>query len=195
MSASQQYYPGYYPTTTLPITMNGKSPYYSTAQSQYAYRTTSVSPPERAESSTTSGMHSAVPSYSNSATSSSYAGSASDYESSGSSAGGVDLHDYIADRFTGAFDPLPLDHSLATQAQTSGKLNAKHRELMDLQALAQRRLASTRANFADGMRAAKDVKRDLDWTQKRVTALKSKAERKHPTEYRNAKNRYPSPEY
>ncbi len=50
----------------------------------------------------------------------------------------------------------------------SGELNAKHRELLELQALAQRRLKGTRANFADGMKAAKEVKRDLDWTQKRV---------------------------
>lgn len=51
----------------------------------------------------------------------------------------------------------------------SGELNAKHRELIELQALAQRRLKSTRANFADGMQAAKEVKRDLEWTQKRVS--------------------------
>lgn len=51
----------------------------------------------------------------------------------------------------------------------SGELNAKHRELLELQALAQRRLKGTRANFADGMKAAKEVKRDLEWTQKRVT--------------------------
>lgn len=51
----------------------------------------------------------------------------------------------------------------------SGELNAKHRELLELQALAQRRLKSSRANFADGMKAAKEVKRDLDWTQKRVS--------------------------
>ena len=55
------------------------------------------------------------------------------------------------------------------QISSSGELNAKHRELLELQALAQRRLKGTRANFADGMKAAKEVKRDLDWTQKRVT--------------------------
>ena len=50
----------------------------------------------------------------------------------------------------------------------SGVLNAKNRELLELQALAQRRLKSSRANFADGMKAAKEVKKDLEWTQKRV---------------------------
>ncbi|MCJ1228744.1 hypothetical protein MMC12_005405, partial [Toensbergia leucococca] len=56
-----------------------------------------------------------------------------------------------------------------------------------------RRLKGTRANFADGMKAAKEVKRDLEWTQKRVTALKSKAERKYPKQYRAASERYPAP--
>lgn len=50
----------------------------------------------------------------------------------------------------------------------SGELNAKQRELAELQALAQRRLKSTRANLADGMKAAKEVRRDLEWTQKKV---------------------------
>jgi len=98
----------------------------------------------------------------------------------------------LNDRLSNAVDPLPLDRSLARQAQTSGELNAKHRELLELQALAQRRLKSTRANFADGMNAAKEVKRDLDWTQKRVTALKSKAEQKYPTQYRTASQQYPA---
>lgn len=54
------------------------------------------------------------------------------------------------------------------QQYRSGELNAKQRELMELQAMAQRRLKGTRANLADGMKAAKEVRRDLEWTQKRV---------------------------
>ncbi len=50
----------------------------------------------------------------------------------------------------------------------SGELNAKQRELAELQALAQRRLKSTRANLADGMKAASEVRRDLEWSSKRV---------------------------
>lgn len=109
---------------------------------------------------------------------------------------------------------------------SSGELNAKHRELLELQALAQRRLKGTRANFADGMKAAKEVKRDLDWTQKRVkyvpdprpctvvvvpvptyaksdcialltnlapSTLKTKTERKYPSQYKAASGRYPAP--
>lgn len=50
----------------------------------------------------------------------------------------------------------------------SGELNAKNQELLALQAEARRRLARTRANFAEGMKAAKEVQRDLEWTQKKV---------------------------
>lgn len=52
-----------------------------------------------------------------SAASSSYAGSSGEYDST-SSANGVDMQEYMQDRFTGAFDPLPLDRTLAVQAQT-----------------------------------------------------------------------------
>jgi len=55
------------------------------------------------------------------------------------------------------------------QATRSGQLNAKTRQLMELQALAQSRLAAAQANFAQGMKTAKEVQRDLEWTQKRVT--------------------------
>ena len=51
----------------------------------------------------------------------------------------------------------------------SGLLNAKNRELQDLQALAQQRLAKSRARLAEGYQDAKEVKRDLEWTQKRVS--------------------------
>lgn len=107
------YQQSYYQTTSLPISVPTKQPaYYSTPQT-YGY---AVSPPEVADSVTTgTGTygHSAY-----SATSSSYAGSASgDYDST-SSANGVDMQEYMQDRFSGAFDPLPLDRTLVKQAQT-----------------------------------------------------------------------------
>ena len=51
----------------------------------------------------------------------------------------------------------------------SGHLNAKHRELLELQAKAQARLAKTRARFAQGLEDAREVRNDLEWTQKKVT--------------------------
>ncbi|KAG5986777.1 hypothetical protein E4U43_005363, partial [Claviceps pusilla] len=66
----------------------------------------------------------------------------------------------------------------------SGKLNAKHRELVELQKQAQARLAKTRERFQDEMRDAREVR-----------SLQAKASRKHPKEYRKARERYPSPEY
>lgn len=73
---------------------------------------------------------------------------------------------------------IPAEHTpessfpkggLTWKLRRSGELNAKTRELMQLQALARERLAATQRNFADGMKAAKEVQRDLDWTQKRVS--------------------------
>jgi len=64
-----------------------------------------------------------------------------------------------------------------------------------LQASAQRRLKSSRANFEDGVKAAKEVKRDLEWTQRKVTSLKSKAERKDPERLRRAERKYRDDEY
>ncbi|TQN72907.1 Biogenesis of lysosome-related organelles complex 1 subunit KXD1 [Colletotrichum shisoi] len=161
--------------------------------------TYSVSPPETDES-VSSGTG---PSYSNSGYSggysvanSSYAGSNSgDFESTHHSASGVDFNDYMQDRFAQTFDPIPLDRNIAVQAQTSGKLNAKHRELLELQKKAQARLAKTRERFNAGYRDAQDVRADLEWTQKKVSSLKSKTSRKHTKEYNKARARYPSPEY
>jgi hypothetical protein len=48
-------------------------------------------------------------------------------------------------------------------------LNAKHRELLELQAKAQARLAKTRARFAQGLEDAREVHADLEWTQKKVS--------------------------
>lgn len=114
MSTTHAYYPSY-PSASLPINMPQKSGYYPQyhTPSHHLYGRVSVSPPEAPESVTTSG----VASYEPSATSSSYAGSASDYDSSASTTG-VDLMEYMGDRLQGAFDQMPLDRSLAKQAQT-----------------------------------------------------------------------------
>ncbi|KAK3371829.1 hypothetical protein B0T24DRAFT_531411 [Lasiosphaeria ovina] len=164
--------------------------YYASGDSTY-----SVSPPEDLDASVTSG--SGVASYGHSgfsATTSSYAGSSQgEYDSAGS-ANGVDLNEYMQDRFADTFNPIPLDKCTATQAQASGLLNAKHRELLELQAKAQARLAKSRARFTQGLEDAREVRNDLEWTQKKVTSLKTKASKKHSKEYTKARARYPSPD-
>ncbi|PHH83817.1 hypothetical protein CDD82_6 [Ophiocordyceps australis] len=147
---------------SMPMAVPPKGNQYPTL-TQY-----SLSPPESEDSITSA---SGVASYSNSgfsASCSSYMGSSSaDFDSSGS-ASGVDFQEYMQERFANSFNPIPLDRSMAVQAQTSGKLNAKHRELLDLQKQAQARLAKTRERFQDGMRDAREVRADLEWTQKKV---------------------------
>ncbi|KAI5848910.1 hypothetical protein BZA05DRAFT_89990 [Tricharina praecox] len=122
--------------------------------------------------------------------SSSYAGSAEDESLAG---GEVDMVDMLTQRLAGAFDPLQLDRSLAMQAQTSGMLNSKTRELIALQEEAQARLAETRRSFVEGMKIAKEVKADLDYVHRKVRVLKQKTERKYPVEYNMARDRIPPP--
>jgi len=219
------YYQHQYPLTgSLPVSVHGKSPQQTYARHERtpsAYSQISASPPERPDSVSTSsaGLYSAA--------SSSYAGS--EYDSYTTGATSVDLLDYMSDRLSQAYNPIPLDRNLAKQAQMyvsrlihmndlhelmfsdgSGELNAKTRELLALQAQARARLAKTRANFAEGMKAAKDVQRDLEWTQRKVryvarltrhtvrssnrssSALNARAAAKYPDQYRAARERCPS---
>lgn len=98
-------------TPSLPLKMPGKSPYYTSVAKPAPYTRATISPPSAGSSVNTS----AVPSL----TSGSYAGSASgDHDSSDSGAHGVDLIDMMSTRLGNAVNPLPLDRSLARQAQT-----------------------------------------------------------------------------
>lgn len=102
----------YQPTGSLPVSVPGKQP-----QQQYpvrhnrnssGYSHYSASPPERPESVSTSGagLYSSA--------SSQYA--SSEYDSS-SGATSVDLLDYMNDRLSQTYNPIPLDRNLAKQAQ------------------------------------------------------------------------------
>ena len=109
---STSYY-HYQPTGSLPVGVPTKAsqqpftPRY--VPTSPGFSQLSASPPERAESVSTAGtgLYSAA--------SSSYAGS--DYEVSTTAGTSVDLLDYMNGRLSQAYDPLPLDRSLAKQAQ------------------------------------------------------------------------------
>ena len=89
----------------------GKGAHYTPLSQPAPYHRPSVSPPQAGSSVNAS----AVPSL----TSGSYAGSAaSDYEQGHGTSSGVDLLDMLNDRLATAVDPLPLDRSMARQAQT-----------------------------------------------------------------------------
>lgn len=122
MASYSQYYATAVP---IPSKEDHYAGYYA-ADSAY-----SVSPPEDLhEASVTSGVPSygcsSSGSYSVGMTDSTYgddgssAGLGYDWDggSSAISASGVDFNDYIQDRFADSFDPIPLDRSLAVQAQT-----------------------------------------------------------------------------
>lgn len=102
----------YQPTGSLPVNVPGKSPQQPYAgrhqRNSSAFSQLSASPPERPESVSSSGggLYSAA--------SSQYA--SSEYDSS-SGATSVDLLDYMNDRLSQAYNPVPLDKNLARQAQ------------------------------------------------------------------------------
>ncbi|EXJ67707.1 uncharacterized protein A1O5_09053 [Cladophialophora psammophila CBS 110553] len=148
---------------TLPITMpSGKAPVYSYPQSRV------LDSPELPETGTSYGG--SRPSAGSYSVRSSYAPS---HHSSGDcdsyAHAGVDVVDMLSDKMNAAFDPIRMDRSLAKQAQTSGELNAKQRELQELQAMAQRRLKSARVNFAEGVEAIKEARRDVEYTTKKIS--------------------------
>ncbi|EAS32398.3 uncharacterized protein CIMG_03422 [Coccidioides immitis RS] len=155
-------------TSSLPINMPSKAP---TSASYFPISRVSGSPPEISDVSTTTG-------------------SASDFDVSSSGYSGVDVIDTLNDRMSNVFDSSRLDTGIAKQTQISGQLNAKQRELLELQALMQRRVKGARANFAEGIKAAKETKSDLEWTHKRISSMKAKAERSLPSEYRSAHTKY-----
>ncbi|THY11241.1 hypothetical protein D6D01_08989 [Aureobasidium pullulans] len=170
---------------TAPWVVSTKTSAYTAASQPYqpspVYGQPYQPPPSRSESITTGGGSYSIPSRAQSV--SSYSGSESNSP--------VDALGYMGERLNRVMDPTPLDRSLAVQAQRSGELNAKTRELQALQALAQSRLKSARRNFADGIQAAKDVQRDLEWTQGRVGALNQRAAQRWPAQYATASSRFP----
>lgn len=93
---------------------------------------------------------------------------------------------YLEDCFTSAFDPSRLDRAIATQAQTSGMINAKSSEIEHLQLRAQQRLKELKEFFVEGVKNAKAVQKDLEWIQRRATLLTRKAKTMYPIEYNQA---------
>jgi biogenesis of lysosome-related organelles complex 1 subunit KXD1 len=107
---SSSYYQ-YQPTGSLPVNVPGKQPQQQSRHNRNSsgYSQYSVSPPEQPESVSTSGggLYSSA--------SSQYAGS--EYDSSSGGATSVDLLDYMNDRLSQAYNPIPLDRSTAQQAK------------------------------------------------------------------------------
>ncbi len=113
-SYSPQYAPQYYATGALPIPPSKghyQSPSYYPSGGESTY---SVSPPEDLDASVSSASG-----YGNSySVTASYAGSSQGEYDTTASAGGIDLSEYMQERFAATFDPLALDKCTAKQAQT-----------------------------------------------------------------------------
>ncbi|KAK9237634.1 hypothetical protein V1525DRAFT_403333 [Lipomyces kononenkoae] len=99
--------------------------------------------------------------------------------------------EYVTDKILQAFDGMLLDRAVVVQAQSSGLLNAKARELEQLQELASTRLQQTRISYTEGMKVVREVQKDLKWVQRHVDALKKKVSEKYPEEYSEAREIIP----
>ncbi|KAK9371299.1 hypothetical protein V1509DRAFT_614252 [Lipomyces kononenkoae] len=99
--------------------------------------------------------------------------------------------EYVTDKILQAFDGMLLDRAVVVQAQSSGLLNAKARELEQLQELADTRLQQTRISYTEGMKVVREVQKDLRWVQRHVDALKKKISAKYPEEYSEAREIIP----
>jgi len=187
MASTSYSYDGYYPMSSQPIAMPQKSSDYLASYDPVDYRISS-SPPEAPDSGTTSG----ITSYDPSAASASYAASASDFDGSSVGTSSIDLLEFMNEHLQSSYDPTPMDTSLVQQAQASGQLNDKTRQLLELQARAQQKFAEMQASFSEGIKTARDVQKDLEWTQKKVDELNYRAAEKYPEQYSMAQDRYPT---
>ncbi|ANB14022.1 hypothetical protein AWJ20_4978 [Sugiyamaella lignohabitans] len=107
----------------------------------------------------------------------------SDESSSDSELSPVQL---LSDLMTNVFDPSSLDRVVVLQAQSSGMVHAKTREVQQLHLQATARLEEIKQTFSQDLKAAKQLVKDLEWTQRRLAAAIKKAKVVYPIEYAQA---------
>lgn len=78
----------------------------------------------------------------------------------------MDPVEYVTERLATALDPALLDRVVVVQAQTSGTLNAKTLEIVELRERAGARMDELKVAFAQGLKTARQVARDLEWAHK-----------------------------
>ncbi|KAK5069815.1 hypothetical protein LTR64_008002 [Lithohypha guttulata] len=161
------------PQKTLPIAMpSTKTPSaYSRPVSRVA-----LEPPELSDTSTV---------YSSRRSGGTLSDISDEYESR--LPGGIDVMDELSERMNTVFDPMKMDRSIARQAQTSGELNAKQRELADLQAQMQRRIKKTRVNFDTTLSNVEEARSDLKYSKEKIAAMKARAMKEDPDAYESAR--------
>ncbi|KAK9448267.1 uncharacterized protein V1518DRAFT_418483 [Limtongia smithiae] len=99
--------------------------------------------------------------------------------------------EYVTSRLLQAFDAVMLDRVVVVQAQSSGLLNARARELEQVAAQATRKMQQTRASYVEGLRIIKEVQKDLKWVQRHVDAVKRKVAARYVEEYAEARRLIP----
>ncbi|KAK5940296.1 hypothetical protein PMZ80_007716 [Knufia obscura] len=160
------------PQKTLPITMPTKT---STAYNAPVSRV-AMSPPEISDTSTVySGRRSGT-----------LSDISDDYESARYPTA-IDVMDELTDRMDKVSDYTKMDKAIARQAQTSGQLNSKQRELADMQAQLKARRQRTRVNFDDMMGEVAEARTNIKSARRTVEETKSRASKIDKDAYEEAR--------
>ena len=122
-SYNTHYYPSH--SSALPIPSSKDATHYDYHYAYPSYyagggdSTYSVSPPEGHDAASVSSSSAGLASYgSSSAAAYHHPTSYAAPSSTDASASGIDLHEYMQERFAETFDPIPLDTCTVKQAQT-----------------------------------------------------------------------------
>ena len=79
-----------------------------------------------------------------------------------------------------------LESAIANQALTSGTINAHLNDMNDTLAMASKELADCKIKFAQGIKLAKQTKKDLAELDARVKRLTELVQIDYPVEYQRA---------
>lgn len=99
----------------------------------------------------------------------------------------INVMDQLNERMEKLWDPTGLDKTLAGQAKTSGRLNAKTQELDEVQARLARRMARSRVNFDDMTSSVAEARSDLKASRKTLDAVRTKAAKVDPDAFEEAR--------
>lgn len=84
---------------------------------------------------------------------------------------------------------MPLDRTIAIQAQTSGLLNGTNVELMETRKYAAARLIQMRRITSDGLKTADELKKNLQKMGDLANGLSRRVEQRYPGQYQEARAR------
>lgn len=99
----------------------------------------------------------------------------------------------VVDQLEAAFSSLHLDRAQVAQAQLSGSIRAQSAELALYQDKIAQELPKIRAKAPVFKELVKSIKTDLEWLDKHLRKLESRARKSYPIEYAEAHEKITHP--